>query len=247
MWPKVALAAVISGAYCIASGKDLLLSDMQSLTLEQLAEHALGETGRLMIDVDRPRTFGDHLRFYSRAFAPGSQYGICASEWVTLNIGKNAEITTISSTRRYGVEDSIYKKSKDWDFKQYNSLCTAVRNTRSYFPAPDPQSALTIVAYINALGGRGPSPQANYSFECSGACTGREDKAFVKSIKLENIVAASEIECDHTSAFDKCFKLTLNGQPLADYPREVRIYGKMMNVAKVEITRVKLWIGTSVY
>ncbi len=237
---------VFFGAFATAYAKDLSYSETESLPLPRLAIRMLGEAGKLMMDVERPLALPGQFRFFSHAFAPGSQYGICSSEWTTLRLDKNGAVRSITGEHRYGVEGSIYTKSEDWTYEQFTSLCSSAKSTRSYFPAPDAQAALTIVAYLDALAGRGPSGSGHYDFECTGACTGGS-RDFLKRISGDLIAEATTIDCDEIALYHACYKLRLEGKPAADYPRELRIYGQYKGPQVVEIQKIKLWIGTTLH
>lgn len=226
----------------------LTSAEVRELPLKLLAERVLGETGKLMMDVDRPRSELNRaeVRFFSRAFTPGSQYGICGSSWVTLSFDESGRINSIDSERRYGVEASIYTDPKDWTYDEFQSLCDGVKSTRSYFPAPDPQSALTISAYMDLLAEKSPSKPSNYAFECSGSCAKIDAKSYVKNITLSNISGADMIDCDKEGPYERCYKLTLQGDPAGLFPRVLRIYGRM-RMNDIVITRVKLWVGETYY
>jgi hypothetical protein len=224
----------------------LTYADIENMPVSSLAERMLGAAGKVMIDVERPRALPGQLIFFSRAFAPGSQYGVCSSEWVTLHLEKNGEVQSILGQERYGHEGSIYTKPEEQSYRQFASMCKAAKNTRSYFPAPNAQAALTIIAYIDALAGRGPSGGKSYAFECSGSCTDRTH-AYLKTISLDSIVETTAIDCDEVDPYHSCYKLRLEGSPPADYPRELRIYGQYKNPHVVEIQKVKLWVGTTLY
>ena len=122
-------------------GRDLSYAEIDTIPIPRLAERMLGEAGKLMMDAERPRALPGQIKFFSYAFVPGSQYGICASEWTTLYVEKNGNIESIAGERRYGIEGSIYAEPGAWNYKQFASMCKAVKSTRSYFPAPDPQAA----------------------------------------------------------------------------------------------------------
>ncbi len=237
------------GITFVASATEpLTAAEVERLPLNLLAERTLGEAGKLMMDVERPKSklSRAEIRFFSYAFTTGSQYGICGSKWVTLGFDESGRINSIDSEPRYGVEASIYTDQKQWTYDEYDSLCGAVKSTRAYFPAPDAQSALTISAYLDLLAEKGPSKPTDYAFECSGSCAKIEPKNYIKSIELSNISSADTIDCDKESPYEKCYRLTLQGDPPGLFPRELRIYGRM-RMNEVTITRVKLWVGATYY
>lgn len=200
--------------------EQLTYSEVKNLPLHQLAERALGEAGKLMMDVERPRSKLDRseLMFFSRAFSTGSQYGICGSDWVTLNFDEHGVISSLRSENRYGVEASIYKNPEDLTYQEYDALCNAVTNTRSYFPAPDAQSALTIAAYIDFLSEKEPSKRSSYAFECTGSCANIDARKYVKNINMSNITRAQQIDCEKSGVYEKCYELTLKGDPPGLFP-----------------------------
>lgn len=230
------------------SAEKLTYSEVKNLPVHRLAERALGEAGKLMMNVERPRSTLSraNLKFFSYAFATGSQYGICGSNWVTLSFDESGVIASINNELRYGVEASIYTDPKNWTYQEYEDLCRAVKNTREYFPSPDAQSALTISAYVDMLAKNGESKPFGYVFDCTGSCSKINADDYVKSIKLRDIVKADKIDCDESNAYAKCYKLTLDGQPPGLFPRVLSIYGRM-RMNDVVITKVKLWVGETFY
>lgn len=237
------------GIASVASATEALTpAEVENLPLNLLAERTLGETGKLMMDVERPKSTLSRAEiiFFSHAFTTGSQYGICGSNWVTLGFNESGIISSIDTERRYGVEASIYTDPKEWTYDEYGSLCDAVRSTRNYFPAPDAQSALTISAYLDLLAEKRPSKPTDYVFECSGSCAKIDVRNYIKNIALKDISSADFIECAQNSPYDKCYKLTLQGDPPGLFPRELRIYGRM-RMSEMTITRVALWVGVTYY
>lgn len=116
-------AAILASTPVFA--KDLTISEVRALPMKSLAERVLGKTGRLMMEVERPPSLPGEITFFSYAFPPGSQYGICASERTALYLDRNGKIEFIAGERRYGVEGSIYTKSDDWTYEQFGALCKA--------------------------------------------------------------------------------------------------------------------------
>lgn len=245
---RLALLSLLVVTTAAVSAEKLTYSEVKNLPAHRLAERTLGEAGKLMMDVERPRSTLNraNLKFFSYAFATGSQYGICGSNWVTLSFDENGVIASINNERRYGVEASIYTDPKDWTYQEYGDLCRAVKNTREYFPSPDAQSALTISAYVDLLAKNGESKPSDYAFDCSGSCSKINADNYVKSIKLRDIVKAEKIDCDENDVYAKCYKLTLDGQPPGLFPRILKIYGRM-RMNDVVITKVKLWVGETFY
>lgn len=192
------------------------------MPLHQLARKVLGEAGTIMFAVKRP-TWGpnpssvvpviviphsqrqtsswpppgppplDELIFYSSPTPTGSQYGICSSEWVTVNFDKAGRVEGIHSKRHYGVAGSIYTKPGTWTYDEYGKLCQSVKSVRNYFPAPNGEAALEVVAYIDAIHHMSPLNNINFTYSCSGICgKGREA---LKWLTYENIDWVKQVPC----------------------------------------------------
>ncbi|MGH8337264.1 MAG: hypothetical protein ACRETL_10695, partial [Gammaproteobacteria bacterium] len=129
--------------------------DARTMSLAMLSQKLLGESGAVMIDLDRPRFKGilEPVRFYSRATVTGSQFGICGSDWVTVDFDEKGSVETISSERRYGVAGDVYRAPVKWSYDESGKICASVKSTRNYFPAPDAESALEIALYVDAISG----------------------------------------------------------------------------------------------
>lgn len=146
--------------------------EARTLPLPVLAKKLLGDAGSIMISVDRPRFKGtlEPVTFYSRAFAVGTDFGLCAADWVTVSFDKNGNVESVSSQTHYGIAGDIYRVPGHWNYKEYGDICAAVKSTRNYFPAPDMLSALDIAWYVQAVAGRGPYAKQRFSYGCTGEC-----------------------------------------------------------------------------
>ena len=218
----------------------------QELPVPDLAQLALGEAGKLMMDVKRPRDGSlkwDTLRFYSRAVVTGSQFGMCGSDWVTLHFDDKGVLESISAQRRYGVEGPLYKKGSDWTYEESGRICSAVKNTRRYFPAPGAQESLDIARYVDAIAGRGPFAKQDFTFQCTGIC-GRE-RLLLNELQLNDIDQARIVDCEETTLTrPSCFELVVGENTVGPFPKKFRVYGTTyMN--HVVISAVKVDVGST--
>ena len=212
--------------------------EARTLPLPALAQKLLGESGSVMIDVDRPRFEGilEPVRFYSRAWATTSHYALCRSEWVTVHFDENGSVETVSSERRYGVERDIYRAPGFWTAEGSQKVCAAAKSTRKYFPAPDDQSAFEIAAYVDAISGHGPFANQEFSFKCNGKCD--EGREVLSALKLDDIDEARMINCPETGAkTPACFELVVGDGKLGPFPKKFRIYGGI-DMDKIVISAV---------
>lgn len=164
MSPKPWLALAALALFVPVSYGSVTAIDAQKLPLRILAKKALGEVGLLMIDVQRP-SWGSqplgpypphlpwpppgipplsHLRFFGRAEVTGSQFGMCGSDWVTVGFTDGGKVESIRARRHYGVAGPIYRAPGTGTYAEAGKICDSVKSTRHYFPAPDPEAALTI-------------------------------------------------------------------------------------------------------
>ena len=217
----------------------------RTMPLPELAEKLLGESGKIMIDVDRPRfpNVLEAVTFYSHATVPGSQFGICSADWVTVDFNEHGFVDTLRSERRYGIAGNIHPPSSEWTYDEFGEMCASVASTRSYFPAPGPQEALEIALYVEAISGRGPFSKQNFSFACDGICT--QGRNVLASLKMEDIDEAKTIDCEPTNLkIPSCFELVIGDGRVGPFPKKFRIYGtNYMN--KVIITAVKVYVGST--
>jgi hypothetical protein len=200
--------------------------EARTMPLPAIAQKLLGESGSVMIDVDRPRFEGilEPVRFYSHARATGSPSGICRSDWITVDFDEKGNVDTVSSQRRYGVEGDVYRAPTFWSYEKAGVVCASVKSTRNYFPAPDPQSALEIARYVDAISGHGPFAKQEFSFKCEGRCDqGREA---LSALRLGDIDEALRIDCPATGAKSpSCFELVVGDRRVGPFPKKFRIYG----------------------
>ena len=239
----ILLAAVFASSS--ASAGRLTDAEARDLPLPELAQRALGEAGKLMIDVDRPRDgklAWDSLRFYGRGFVTGSQFGICGSDWVTLHFDDDDDgvLESIDTQRRYGVEDSVYRSGEEWTYEESDAICSAVKSTRSYFPAPDPEAALAVVRFVDAIHARGPLAKQDFDFQCTGICN--RGRALLEELQLDEI---DEVRILDGSVFpDRKWHLEIvTGEgKVGPFPKKFRIEGSTyMN--KIVVSRVTVNVG----
>jgi len=219
----------------------------QNLPIHELAKLALGTAGQLMIDVERPRygslEYGS-LRFYSRAVVTGSQFGMCGSDWVTLNFDDKGSLESIAAQRRYGVEGDIYRKPGKWTYDESGTICKSVKATRLYFPAPGAQEALEIALFVDAIHGIGPFSKQKFSFQCEGFCG--QGRSVLAALKLSDIDEARAIDCEPTALkLPSCFELVVGENKIGPFPKRFRIYGSnYMN--KVVISAIKVYVASTI-
>ena len=221
----------------------ITLEQARELPMRELSRLALGESGDLMIDVERPRPGAQELidlRFFGRAVVTGSQFGICGSDWITLHFDGDGSIQSLGAERRFGVEGQIYRKPGEWTYDESESICNAVTSTKTYFPAPGPQEALEIALYLDAIAGVGPFAKQKFKFKCDGACV---DRKFVLSqLRLSAISRAYAIDCDRVNLkFPSCFKIVVGENRTGPFPMTFRIYGtNYMN--RVVVSEVRAFL-----
>ena len=218
----------------------------RSMPLGALAQKLLGESGSIMIDVDRPRY--EHtlepIRFYSHAIAWGSYYGVCAADWVTVEFNEKGLIEALQSERRYGVEGSMYGNSDSWTYERFGKMCASVKSTRNYFPAPDHGSAWDIARYIHAISGVGPFAYQVFSYECTGFCgAGRSQLDW---LRLEKITSSRIIDCPKTSlTLPSCYEVIVGDGRAGPFPKTFRLYGSTyMN--KTVLSEIRVEVGSTV-
>jgi hypothetical protein len=211
-------------------------------TLE-LSHLALGEAGDLMIDVERLGSAVQEtpdLRFFGRAVVTGSQFGLCGSDWVTLHLDEGGSVESVDAERRFGVEGQIYRKPGEWTYDESDSICKAVKSTKSYFPAPGPQEALEIALYIDAIAGTGPFATQNFKYQCEGLCGAK--KSVLSYLQLRKIDRARTIDCDGVKLkLPSCFEVVVGEYNVGAFPMTFRIYGSnFMNRVIVSAIRVSV-------
>jgi hypothetical protein len=203
----------------------------RTMPLPELAHLLLGKSGAIMIGVDRPRFPGilEPLQFYSHAIVTGSQFGVCGSDWVTVGFDESGNVERLSSQRRFGVAGNIYRAPGSWNYEEYGKLCSAVKSTKNYFPAPDGQAALEIAWYVDAIGGKGPYAHQHFSYKCTGLCG--DGRADLKWLKLDNIDAARTIDCPSTKLkLPSCYEVTVGDGRVGAFPKVFKIYGSRIHI-----------------
>jgi len=237
--------------------------DAKNMPLRNLASKVLGTAGSLMIEVERPR-WGERfsrmpasapwppadppplhrLLFFGHGVVTGSQFGLCGSDWVTVNFEDNGRVESIQAERRYGVEGPIYRKPGEWTYEESGDICDAVKTTRAYFPAPGAQEALEIALYVDAISGRGSFAKQTFTFQCDGICG--QGRSVLSALKLKDIDHAREIDCNSTTLkLPSCYELVIGDNQVGPFPKKFRIYGSnYMN--KLVVSSVKVHVGSTV-
>jgi hypothetical protein len=241
---RMFLLSVVLVAPSASAGR-LTDAEARDLPLAELSQRALGEAGKLMIDMDRPRdgklAWGS-LRFYGRGVVTGSQFGICGSDWVTLHFDEDGELVSIDAQRRYGVEESVYRSGKNWTYEESDAICSGVKSTRAYFPAPDPEAALAVVRFVDAIQGRGPFAKQDFEFQCTGICN--RGRGLLSELQLDEIDDVRTL--DGSVLWDRKWRLevVVGEGEVGPFPKKFRIDGSTyMN--KVVISRVSVDVGST--
>lgn len=222
------------------------VNDLKTLPIKALAPRLFGEAGKLMIGIDRSN-FPYDIKFFARAYAPPTQYGLCTSDWVTLHLdSETSRIWSISAGPRFGVVDSIYHFPDKQREEMNERRCALLADTKEFFPAPDWIVAQRVVSYIDYLKGLGSFKGKEYVFECTGSCDGIDGAAYVRSIELKNITDVSVIDCPEQYSDGYCYKISLKGSPPGLFPRELRIYGRHTRET-AEVSRASLWVGQTLF
>lgn len=217
----------------------------RTMPLHELVGELLGESGKIMIDADRPRfpAVLERVKFYSHATVPGSQFGLCAADWVTVDFDEHGRVDTLRAERRYGLAGNIHPPSSEWTYDEFGEMCASVTSTRGYFPAPDPQSALDIAWYVEAIAGKGPFPGQIFEFNCTGLCA--KERQDLEWLRLELIDSARLIDCPPSNLeHPSCFELTVGEDEVGPFPKTFRIFGSG-SLKRVVITRVDLDVGST--
>ena len=234
--------AVLLPSICVAR---TTAEQARTMPMEQLAQKLLGESGALMIDLDRPRFEGilEPIRFYSRATVTGSQFGMCGADWVTVEFDEKGNVETVSAQRHYGVAGDIYRAPGKWSYDESGEICASVKSTRNYFPAPDPQSALEIAWYVDAISAKGPFAKQSFGYSCAGWCA--KDRGDLKWLKLDQITSTRTIDCPKSSLeLSACFEVVVGENKVGPFPKIFRIYGTTyMN--KVVVSNVVVDVGST--
>ena len=240
------LAAFVSViSHQAVAAPSLKLEGLQTLPVAQLAPRLLGEVGKSMIGVDRSN-FPYDIKFFGRAHAPPTQYGLCESDWITLYLENDGAIRSISAGPKFGVVDAIYQYPDRLHEEENERLCAGLADTQGFFPAPDWIAAQHVVAYLDYLKGAGPFSGKDYDFECTGGCAGIDGRAYLRKIETKDITSVSVIDCDDLRKAGDCYKIELTGTPPGLFPRELRIYGAGSRESAV-VSKALLWIGATMY
>ena len=217
----------------------------RTMPLAQLAQKLLGDSGAVMIDLDRPRFEGilESIRFYSHATVTGSQFGMCGADWVTVEFDEKGDVETVSAQRRYGLAGDIYRTAGKWNYDESGKICASVKSTRSYFPAPDPQSALEIAWYVDSISGKGPFAKQSFGYSCTGLCA--KNRGDLKWLTLDQVTSTRTIDCPKSPLeLPVCFEVVVGDNKVGPFPKTFRIYGTTyMN--KVVISNVVVDVGST--
>jgi hypothetical protein len=217
----------------------------RTMPMTELARKLLGDSGAVMIDLDRPRFEGilEPIRFYSHATVTGSQFGMCGADWVTVGFDEKGEVATVSSERRYGLAGDTYRAPGNWSYDESGKICASVKSTRSYFPAPDASAAQDIAWYVDAISSKGPFARQNFGYSCAGLCA--KDRGDLKWLKLDEIDSTRVIDCPKTNLeLPVCLEVTVGESEVGPFPKKFRIYGTTyMN--KVVVSNVVADVGST--
>jgi hypothetical protein len=217
----------------------------QSTPVLDLAKRLLGESGHNMIEADRPRypKILEPITFYSRAAVLGSQFGLCGATRATVHFDESGKVDGLLSEMRYGVAGNIHPEAKEMTDANYERICASVVSTRNYFPAPDPQSALEIAWYVEAISGRGPFASQSFEFTCTGACSqGRDNLSW---LTLDGIDSAFSIPCtSHGHGRSACFQITIGNNHVGLFPKTFEIFGNYDGDTLV-ISKVHVVVGST--
>ena len=230
MNPKRWLALAALALFVPVSYGHVTAIDAQKLPLRVLAKKVLGEVGLLMTGVQRPswgsQPLGPYpphlswppsempplgqLRFFGRAEVIGSQFGMCGSDWVTVDFTDGGKVESIRAQRHYGVAGPIYRAPGTWTYAEAGKICASVKSTRHYFSAPNPDAALTIATYVNAIHGVGPFARQIFSYACSGCTRALSRKLVLSWLRLRRIRRVRPIDCgDIHLKLPSCFRIVV--------------------------------------
>lgn len=235
------LAAAYLPAFCAGA---ITADQVRTLPLPELASRVLGESGAIMIDVDRPHSnnlSSQSLRFYSRATAPFSQYGLCTASRVSVEFDAKQNISSLSADHRYGVAGDVYRSA--WTREDFEKLCRGVTSTREFFPAPDARTALDVSLYVDAIARKGPFARQNFSYDCISRCA--PDRGDLKWLALNKIDAVRSIDCPKPAKDGICIEITVGSQTIGLFPKVFDIYGKI-GYKSVVVSRVAVAVGDTV-
>ena len=235
--------------HCAAQAEPPTRSEFQTLPVDELSQRVLGDVGALVMGVDRSN-FPYDIGFYTRAYAPPTQYGLCMSDWITVRLDFSADgqstIESIAAAPRFGAVDSIYRRPGVEAERANRRLCSALSDTTRFFPAPDWVAARGVLAYLDYIKGAKAFKHRDYAFECTGACTGMDARSYIESIDPKDITNIAIIDCVEASDDRSCYKVSLTGSPPGMFPRELRLYGRGYGV-NTQVSRAVLWIGVTMF
>lgn len=199
-----------------------------------------------MIEVERlgsgARELPD-LRFFGRAVVTGSQFGLCGSDWVTLHLDDDGSVEYLDAERRFGVEGPIYRKPGEWTYEESDSICKAVKSTKTYFPAPGPQEALEIALYVDAIAGAGPFAAQRFKVTCEGRCGAKE--SVLSFLQLSSIDRIRAIDCNGLKLkLPSCFEVVVGEHMVGAFPMRFRIYGSNY-LNKVVVSEVRVAVSST--
>lgn len=234
-----ALAAL--AVWSLAHATPITVQQARELPIRELSRLALGESGDLVIDIERPGPEArelTELRFFGRAVVTGSQFGLCGSDWITLEFNNDGSVASLDAERRFGVEGQLYRKPGEWTYDESVSICKEVKSTKNYFPAPGPQDALEIALYVDAIAGAGPFGAQKFKFKCEGVCGAK--KSVLSHLQLSAIDRVRAIDCDRVELkLPSCFEVVVGERGASAI--EFRIYGSnYMNRVVVSEVRVSV-------
>jgi hypothetical protein len=228
----------------VTASAELTPLEVKELPFSALAHRALGESGALMLDVERPSSNTlsyAKLRFFGRARATGAKFGICRTDWLTLEFDEKGKIQSLETERRYGLEAPIYRKAGDWTYDGFDALCASAKTTRQYFPAPSALAAWEIAVLVDATLARGPSSKQSFGFVCSGVCKGGREE--LSELRLEEIDSARPIPCRAPEEL-ACYELVVGADRIGLFPKTFRIYGASSSDA-IAVHRVEVDVSSS--
>lgn len=189
-----------------------------SLPVSELAALVLGESGALVIDVERPHwtigaPFGvspeeaakglppvNWLRFYFRASAVPTILGtdgLCMAQSVDVTIDPSGKPTSMSANTIYGLAKPLSRPNlKEFDYRAadqtLDALCKALPTTRQFFYAMgvlDPGSVAYAVSQVHAAMVDGGAKWLNTSCDAFGG--GQNDCA--TSAGVQAIAGAADL------------------------------------------------------
>lgn len=198
-----------------------------------------------MIDVDRPsataRLWSNPLRFYSHATAASLRFSLCSADWVDIEFDPKGNVHGISTETRYGVVGDIYT-SYDQASDKTEKMYSSVKSTRTYFQAPDAQTALEAVYFVDAIHGKGPAPNQQFTYSCTGSCGKGRDR--LKWLALGQITSVRCIKCDRQFSSNRIIEVNVREGKEDPGPMTFRVSGdfdpKGVKIASVTASVIPL-------